>query len=355
MANKWAVQNGNWSDGSTWNDGVVPTADDDVWLNGKTVTVAADIYALSVRNLENQELSVVDGGHINATNNVTINANLFINNESMIQYSYRTITVQGDSYVYGNASILYTAASGSPSSFYYNGNIHSYYNGHNFLFYYGYGTINGNIDAPNAYLINFMRGGDFHINGNISILELLTTFYSVSNIYITGVLKLFSCDYQLPTNLYITGTIEIVSKLYVDTLNIDGVIKYSGIGDTFGLSQTKNIKIIHSNIELINLTKGSPDYPAESDVKLGVKYGYDNYEGQYTAVADYPQEATVLKDVEYDNGNKVGTLEVIALSGATATADNISVVNLTEQQLQRVGNCATVSTVQKCFEDFKEE
>jgi hypothetical protein len=47
-------------------------------------------------------------------------------------------------------------------------------------------------------------------------------------------------------------------------------------------------------------------------------------------------------------------LEVIALSGATATADNISVVNLTEQDVNRVKNCATIETVQKCFEEFKE-
>jgi hypothetical protein len=92
--------------------------------------------------------------------------------------------------------------------------------------------------------------------------------------------------------------------------------------------------------------------PAEKDVKEGVQYGADVIKtGTYAT--NYPQEATVLKDVRYGD-NQVGTLEVIALSGATAQADNIAVVNLTEQQLQRVGNCATVSTVQKCFEDFKE-
>jgi hypothetical protein len=93
------------------------------------------------------------------------------------------------------------------------------------------------------------------------------------------------------------------------------------------------------------------NYPIEDDVKEGVKYAYGLKEGNY--LPNFPQEATVLKDVHYGD-DKVGTLEVIALAGATAQADNIAVVNLTEQQLQRVGNCATVSTVQKCFEDFKE-
>ena len=35
--------------------------------------------------------------------------------------------------------------------------------------------------------------------------------------------------------------------------------------------------------------------------------------------------------------------------------DNIAVVNLTEQEVERVKNCATISTMQQCFENFKEE
>ena len=95
-------------------------------------------------------------------------------------------------------------------------------------------------------------------------------------------------------------------------------------------------------------------YPSEEKVKQGTIYG-PNSEFEGTLQSDYPQEANVLKDVEYANGEKVGTLEVIALSGATATADNISVVNLTEQEVNRVKNCATIQTVQQCFEDFKDE
>ena len=33
--------------------------------------------------------------------------------------------------------------------------------------------------------------------------------------------------------------------------------------------------------------------------------------------------------------------------------DNIAVVNLTEQEVDRIKNCATVNTVQQCFENFK--
>jgi hypothetical protein len=91
------------------------------------------------------------------------------------------------------------------------------------------------------------------------------------------------------------------------------------------------------------------NYPTERNVADGVEYGLQNeYEGRLAL----PAEGVVMRGVEY--GDKTGTLEVIALSGATATADNISVVNLTEQEVNRVKNCATIQTVQQCFEDFKE-
>ena len=91
--------------------------------------------------------------------------------------------------------------------------------------------------------------------------------------------------------------------------------------------------------------------PQEQSVAQGVHYGMQNeYEGRLAL----PPESTVLKDVEYGDG-QVGTLEVIALSGATATADNIAVVNLTEQQVNRVSQCATKETVDEAFKEFISE
>lgn len=50
MANVYAVKNGNWSDPTVWNTGVVPTSSDDVRSGAFTVTIDQDVAVLSLRN-----------------------------------------------------------------------------------------------------------------------------------------------------------------------------------------------------------------------------------------------------------------------------------------------------------------
>ena len=50
MAVKWAVANGNWSSGATWNGGTLPVAGDDVYSNNFTVTVDTNINVASLNN-----------------------------------------------------------------------------------------------------------------------------------------------------------------------------------------------------------------------------------------------------------------------------------------------------------------
>ena len=82
MAVKWAVANGQWSAGTTWNDGAVPTGGDDVYLNGHNVTLDlnATITCKSISNLVNDDYSVVSGGKLVSTSNntaLTVIANIY--------------------------------------------------------------------------------------------------------------------------------------------------------------------------------------------------------------------------------------------------------------------------------------
>lgn len=50
MATRWAVINGNWSNPATWDGGVLPTSADDVFADGRTVTIDQNVTVLSLRN-----------------------------------------------------------------------------------------------------------------------------------------------------------------------------------------------------------------------------------------------------------------------------------------------------------------
>lgn len=52
MADRWAVATGNWSNTATWDGGTLPTAADDVYADGKTVTIDQDVTVLSIRNTQ---------------------------------------------------------------------------------------------------------------------------------------------------------------------------------------------------------------------------------------------------------------------------------------------------------------
>lgn len=50
MANVFATKTGNWTDTTVWNTGALPTASDDVYANGFTVTINTSPTVLSIRN-----------------------------------------------------------------------------------------------------------------------------------------------------------------------------------------------------------------------------------------------------------------------------------------------------------------
>lgn len=52
MATRWAVANGNWSSTSTWDGGTLPTSADDVFADGRTVTIDQNVTVLSLRTTQ---------------------------------------------------------------------------------------------------------------------------------------------------------------------------------------------------------------------------------------------------------------------------------------------------------------
>jgi hypothetical protein len=73
MANVYAITNGNWSAGATWNTGVIPTSADDVFTNNFTVNMDVNATVISLRNTASAP--IVAGGSFNFnTAGVTVSA-----------------------------------------------------------------------------------------------------------------------------------------------------------------------------------------------------------------------------------------------------------------------------------------
>ncbi|GIV49766.1 MAG: hypothetical protein KatS3mg038_0287 [Candidatus Kapaibacterium sp.] len=90
MADIYAIANGNWSNPAIWSGGVVPGVSDNVWLNGKTITLDQDISVASLSSEANATLGTVAGGTLDIPNT----------------YSTRSITASGDITHGGNVPLI---------------------------------------------------------------------------------------------------------------------------------------------------------------------------------------------------------------------------------------------------------
>ena len=398
MAEIHAIQSGNWADASTWDLGRVPDVEDDVYIGDYTVNTLSitqitvkTIYFTGIGGITGNNVAktltcdiIADGanpqnsycmypsGNVKLTliGNVTMN---LVNDLQMLTYGGNIVGVGNFTSYCG--SLL---AGFSNPSCNWTGNMYLYNRGR--ATGSGYGNtafqLNGLLYvAENSSAPYVMETQSYNLPRYIASIESYAAkpiFQSLTTTkeypFRFGDIKLYNAPYLSEGSA--VGSIVVEGELYIPngTLNKDVYIverTFRGKVTTrqYGAGFSDNT-ITDVNTEFINLNPNANTLlitkqqygtmlPQESDVKDGVQYGAGVIKtGTYAT--DYPQESTVLKDVEYGDNQK-GTLEVIAISGATATADNISVVNLTEQEVNRVKNCATVSTMQKCFEDFKEE
>jgi hypothetical protein len=97
MADRWAVQNGAWSNTATWDGGILPTIDDDVFADNRTVTIDTDIIVKSLRTT--QRTGGTAGGGFRPNNNTVIRASLLAGTTSVINFLSAT---PNSCTIYGN-------------------------------------------------------------------------------------------------------------------------------------------------------------------------------------------------------------------------------------------------------------
>lgn len=335
MATKWAVANGNWSAGATWNDGVVPADGDEVYLDGYQVTANADINVLcTVTNAMNNITGRSGGTIIIASNRVisindiigvtdytipvititlangrhiTINSNISgyirLNNGAIVSGNRASLTINGNL----SASIIQYNCTNIYNDYIINGNIDissSQYN----LFHTGDNsntnfaaklTINGNIITGNNQISRHKQLAEVIINGNIttnSSNALLSNIISAGYCYFNGRL-VSSNGATLSDNL---------QKLKVGQLT------------QMQFPDLNGAPIVLSAYPLV------VDYPQENEVKKDVEYAWGEKVGTYTP--NYPPESVVLKDYEYGDSDdrKTGTME----NEVIVEVDNTNTINV---------------------------
>lgn len=322
MAVKWAVANGDWNAGATWNDGTIPTANDDVELNGHSISVRGNIVAKTLKN-EN-------GGYIGC-NATTLSVAI----GTILQMSTTT-------------SILSLAFSGSPSHFYFSCNIEqqvakpvisvaarSGYT-HTLL-------INGYITLqPYGYFFDLTASDitlSWVINGNIGAVEDYAYLQGLA--YNTQIPKLTinglcqNVSPRVTVNTFdMNGRLDVAGGVIgCTTLNINGSITYKSTNNTIGVRYTtlnilnpdtftwKDISEPRTNPFIIVTDadmNNRQQYPPENEVKEGTEYVWGEKVGTYQA----PPESVVLKGYRYDNDEKEGTLE------NEVTVDSTNTINI---------------------------
>ena len=151
MADKWAVQDGNWSNPATWNDGTLPQSGDDVYADGKTVTIDQDINVLSIRTTQRSGGASGGGFTVNAARTITCTGS------GIVAGSTVCLTLAAGNY---NTTITANVTGGSGDRAYGINNAST-----------GSVTVTGNVtggSGDRAYGINNASTGSVTVTGNVT-------------------------------------------------------------------------------------------------------------------------------------------------------------------------------------------
>jgi hypothetical protein len=156
LANVYAIANGNWSAGATWNTGVVPTSADDVFTNNFTVNMDVNATVISLRNTASTP--IVAGGSFNFnTAGVTVSATSTSASLSAGATNLITVTATTGTVTLNLGSSVTGLGTSSTQIFNYTGNC-------NFTLS---GTVFNGGSATNAVCIAKSSTGVITINGDL--------------------------------------------------------------------------------------------------------------------------------------------------------------------------------------------
>lgn len=346
MADKWAVANGNWSAGATWNGGTVPQAGDNVYANGKAVTVDAGLTTPVVGRLSteaNAGLGVAAGGSFSARDGCTIQATNIVAGGShcvlvndSISFSVLAATVTGSATA--QAAGVYMQSSGTCTA-----TVGAVYGG-------AYNNINSSGFHVSSGTLVF-TGDAVGSSTNSSACGIQIT--SATGHVITGTAKggaggapgvqngaggqvqiSTAQSNNYPNDGVTTGGVGSNQLNNSGSVLLDAMVFGSGgwhpvAGRHFVRDAGTNfVQMRQANNGAVTTIGDVPnDYPAPSDVRSGVSYDF----GAKTGTCAVPPAGSVALGVPVDATVGTAALSPTALLGADLKA--------------RLENCSTVQTI----------
>ena len=344
MADKWAVANGNWSAGATWNGGTVPAAGDTVYANGKNVTVDPGLTTPVVGRLSteaNAGLGVAAGGGFFPGAGCTIQAGQItaggthcVQPSGSVSYTVIASTVTGSAMAIGcgvshGSSGTCTAVVGQAVGGAYN-------NPQAAGFYVSAGTLlftgdcvgsSSNNQAPGVYIAN---GTGNSITGTAT--GGAGGAPGVTNASGTQVYVSTAKSNAFPSSGS-AGAFGTAQTNGAGSILIDAMI--FGAGGWPPVGGPHFVRDAGTNFVQMRQSSGGPvttigevpnDYPAPADVRAGVSYDF----GAMTGTCAVPPAASVLVGVPVDNTVGTAAVSAEALLGTALKT--------------RLENCATVQT-----------
>lgn len=181
MANIWAIKNGDWSDATIWNTGVLPTSSDDVFANNYSININQNVSVISLRNTASTGINAggsfifnTGGITLNISNNIFYTATIFnvTATSGLVTINLTNAIVLVNTSVElikhtGNCNLTISLISlGSGNDPYINKNVLTKTSNGNL-------TITGNIIGTsganyNKYVIYNSGGGNINIVGNVT-------------------------------------------------------------------------------------------------------------------------------------------------------------------------------------------
>jgi len=310
MAVRYAVATGNWSAVETWDGGAsLPTADDDVYANGYTVSIDQDIEVTKI-STEVCPTTGVGGGRFagSATAN-TIIGNIVAGSTICVYFAAETGFVIGN--VYGGSSTnAYGIRCQNFGGVTVIGNVYggSAANANGIYTYYGYDiTIVGNVEGGSVSTATGIEGRLATPGKILSITGVVegktANAVSIDNssweIRIIGTLKSntgLAIYGSAPSSrlLQITGNL-ISSATSIPFAGYYNVRLTAGSSSVFKMYDTDGAEVYY-------YTSNVPGFPAPANVRTAITYGPVS---EYTGTLAVPPPESVVKNVPVDD--TVGT------------------------------------------------